>query len=72
VEEPQVPPIVHRHTRHWLVKRSLAPGKISISIMHSMFAHVILKKIQTSPDQLYTFTVADSTGHAIPEPVLAA
>jgi hypothetical protein len=40
--------------------------------MHSMFAHVILKKIQTSPDQLYTFTVADSTGHAIPELVLAA
>ena len=35
--------------------------------MHSMFAHVILKKIQTSPDQLYTFTVADSTGHGIPE-----
>ena len=35
--------------------------------MHSMFAHVILKKIQTSPDHLYTCTVAESIGHAIPE-----
>jgi hypothetical protein len=67
VEEPRVLPIAYQHTGHQLVKRSLAPGKISNSVMLSTLAHIILKKNQTSPGQIYTFTVADSTWHAIPE-----
>lgn len=67
MDEPQALPTVYQHTGHQLVKRSLAPGKISNSIMLSVLSDVLFKNDQTSPDQLYTFTVADSTWHAIPE-----